>query len=220
MDQKVLIDGLLMFLGLIVLLTFHEFGHAWVAWKCGDDTARLQGRVSLNPAVHIDPLGTLVLPLVMVVLQSFGHDLSGILLGWARPVPVNTHNLRRPSVDDLLVTLAGPGMNLLVGIVLIAGARLGYAIASPGLIEVTEKMAFASLALCFFNMLPIPPLDGSRVLRNLTGMSYETYNQFAQYGFFLLMIAINLRFVQIILGVATGATYGLIATVFGLPSFY
>src|SRR5437588_3749933 len=94
MDPKVVIDGLIMYLGLLVLLTFHEFGHAWMAWKCGDDTARLQGRVSLNPLVHIDPIGTVVMPLLMIFLSTSGSGLGNFLIGWAKPVPVNPNNLR------------------------------------------------------------------------------------------------------------------------------
>jgi Zn-dependent protease len=115
MDARLLVDGLIMFLGLVVLLTLHEFGHAWVAWKCGDDTARRQGRVSLNPLVHIDLLGTVIIPLLMIFLSANGSTLSRFLVGWAKPVPVDPRNLRNPKLDDILVTLAGPGMNLLLG---------------------------------------------------------------------------------------------------------
>ena len=122
MDANWIIEGLISYLGLIVLLTFHEFGHAWVALKCGDDTARLQGRVSLNPLVHIDPIGTVLLPLMMIFLP-FG--VSRFMIGWAKPVPVNPHNLRNPRVDDILVTMAGPAMNLILAVVLVGLARVG-----------------------------------------------------------------------------------------------
>src|SRR5437868_7890132 len=108
MDPQMVIDGLIEYLGLLLLLTCHEFGHAWMAWRCGDDTARSQGRVSLNPLVHIDPIGTVLMPL----LQIFAPGAGQYLVGWARPVPVNPYNLRSPRVDDILVTLAGPWMNL------------------------------------------------------------------------------------------------------------
>src|SRR5512142_1854871 len=108
MDPRLLIDGLIMYLGLIVLLTFHEFGHAWMAWKCGDDTARLQGRVSLNPLVNIDPIGTVLMPLLMIFLSP---SLGRFLVGWAKPVPVNPYNLKNGKMDDIMVTLAGPWMN-------------------------------------------------------------------------------------------------------------
>src|SRR5262249_62019292 len=107
MDPRELVDGLIMYLGLLVLLTFHEFGHAWMAWKCGDDTARLQGRVTLNPIAHLDWLGTVVLPLLVVVLGASGSTMGRFIIGWGKPVPVNVHNLRRPRLDAILVAMAG-----------------------------------------------------------------------------------------------------------------
>src|SRR4029077_19293456 len=124
MDPRLIIDGLMLFLGLVVLLTFHEFGHAWVACKCGDDTARLQGRVSLNPLVHIDLIGTVILPLLMIFLSITGSGLGRFLVGWAKPVPVNPNKLRNPKMDDILVTLAGPWMNLILAVILVGLARL------------------------------------------------------------------------------------------------
>src|SRR5208282_6403470 len=108
-----IVNGLITYLGLVILLTFHEFGHAWVALKCGDDTAKLQGRVSLNPLVHIDPIGTVLLPLLMLFLSP---NISRFMIGWAKPVPVNPYNLRYPNRDDILVTMAGPGMNLVLAV--------------------------------------------------------------------------------------------------------
>src|SRR6516225_12285309 len=112
MEPRLLIDGLIRYLGLIVLLTFHEFGHAWMAWKCGDDTARSQGRVSLNPIVHIDLIGTVLLPLLMIFSSASGSGFGRFLVGWAKPVPVTLANLRNPRMDDILITFAGPWMNL------------------------------------------------------------------------------------------------------------
>src|SRR5438874_4345100 len=189
MDQRLLLDGLLMYLGLVVLLTFHEFGHAWMAWKCGDDTARLQGRVSLNPLVHIDPIGTVVMPLLMIFLSLSGSGLGQFLIGWAKPVPVNPYNLRNPRVDDILVTLAGPWMNLLLAVVIMGLGRLGMVLNSESMVSICLSMAEPSLLLCFFNLLPIPPLDGSQVVRSLLGMSFATYSQIARSGFLLIIVA-------------------------------
>ena len=122
MDANWIIEGLISYLGLIVLLTFHEFGHAWTAEKCGDDTARLHGRCSLNPIVHIDPIGTVVLPLLMIFLSP---GISRFMIGWAKPVPVNPYNLRNPRLDDILVSMAGPAMNLILAVALMALARVG-----------------------------------------------------------------------------------------------
>src|SRR6266853_3478673 len=188
MDPKMVIDGLIQYLVLVVLLTFHEFGHAWMAWKCGDDTARLQGRVSLNPLVHIDPIGTVVMPLLGIFLSLNGSILSRFLIGWAKPVPVNLYNLRNRRVDDILVTLAGPWMNLLLAIVIMGLARVGLIANYQGMVQVCLQMAHLSLLLCFFNLLPIPPLDGAQVVRSLIGMTYEAYYQFARYGFIILIL--------------------------------
>src|SRR5476651_311065 len=122
MDANHIVDGLIFYLGLVVLLTFHEFAHAWAAWKCGDDTARLQGRLSLNPLVHIDPIGTVLLPLFMIFGPS---GITRFALGYAKPVPVNPYNLRRKNLDDILVTMAGPTMNLILAVALVAFARIG-----------------------------------------------------------------------------------------------
>jgi Zn-dependent protease len=213
MDSRILIDGLIMYLGLLVLLTFHEFGHAWMALRCGDDTARLHGRVSLNPLAHIDPIGTVVLPLVMILLPG----LSGFLVGWAKPVPVNPYNLRNPRVDDILVTLAGPWMNLLLAIVLMGLTRVGLMVHSAGIQEICMGWAQLSLTLCFFNLLPIPPLDGSQVLRSVTGMSYEAYAQFARYGFIVLIIALQFQPLLSGLALVTMKSQSIIGGWFGIP---
>src|SRR5262249_11617679 len=177
MDPRELVDGLIMYLGLLVLLTFHEFGHAWMAWKCGDDTARSQGRVSLNPIVHIDLIGTVLLPLLMIFSSASGSSFGRFLVGWAKPVPVTLENLRNPRMDDILITFAGPWSNLLLAVVFIALARGGVLVQSDTMVEVCLEVARLSLLLFFLNLLPIPPLDGSRIARVLIGMSYETYFQ-------------------------------------------
>lgn len=212
MDSRLLIDGVIMYLGLLALLTFHEFGHAWMAWKCGDDTAKLQGRCSLNPLAHIDPIGTVLLPLVMIFLPGAGQ----FLVGWAKPVPVNTHNLRNPRWDDILVSMAGPWMNLLLAVALVGMARASLGANSPSMTQFCLQTAQLSLVLCFFNLIPIPPLDGSHVLRSLIGMSYETYAQIARFGFIAVIIIIQVPLVQKILGSFTRGSLSIIAGWFGL----
>jgi len=217
MNLELITNGLLMYLGLVVLLTFHEFGHAWVALKCGDDTARLQGRCSLNPIVHIDPIGTVVLPLAMIFLSMTGSGLGRFLIGWAKPVPVNPYNLRHPRADDILVSMAGPVMNLLLAVVLMALARVGLLVNSADLVELCLQMTSLSLLLCFFNLIPIPPLDGSHMLRNLMNMSYETYWQLSRYGFIAIILVIQIPFVRDLLSIATYGTLALLAFCFGFP---
>jgi Zn-dependent protease len=213
MDPRALVDGLIMYLGLLVLLTFHEFGHAWMAWKCGDDTARLRGRVSLNPVVHIDLLGTVILPLLMVLLPGAGR----FLIGWAKPVPVNPSNLRNPKMDDILVTLAGPWMNLLLAIVLMGLMRIGTLIHYAAMEEVCFSLAHLSLLLCFFNLLPIPPLDGSQIVRTLFGISLETYHRMARYGFLVLILVLQVPAVQSTLLFVTVKSQLIIGSWFGMP---
>ena len=213
MDEKMIIDGLIYYIGLVILLTFHEFGHAWTAWRCGDDTARLQGRVSLNPLVHIDPIGTVVLPLIMIFASP---GLSRFMVGWAKPVPVNPYNLGNPRRDDILVTMAGPGMNVVLAVLLVALARVGDVLHNEDMVVLCVQWASLSLMLCFFNLIPIPPLDGSHVMRNVTGMTYETYNQLARFGFIAVIIVLQIPFVRQALGFATFGTLALLARIFGV----
>lgn len=208
-----LADGLLQYLFLVILLTFHEFGHAVTAMWCGDDTARLQGRVSLNPLVHIDPIGTVLLPLLMIFLPT---GISRFMVGWAKPVPVNPHNLRNKGFDDILVTMAGPFMNLLLGLVLLVAVKIAIVCNSQEAANMFDRAAILSLLLCFFNLIPIPPLDGSHIMRIVTGMSWETYANFARFGFIFVIIAINIHEVQVLLSSVVYGTHDLIAHLFGL----
>ncbi|HXR05398.1 MAG TPA: site-2 protease family protein [Verrucomicrobiae bacterium] len=213
-NSDVVVEGLITYIGLVILLTFHEFGHAWVASKCGDDTARLQGRVSLNPLVHIDPIGTVLLPLLMLFLSP---NISRFMIGWAKPVPVNPFNLRSPNRDDILVTLAGPGMNLVLAVALMALVRVGLLVHLEPMADVCLRYAYVSLLLCFFNLIPIPPLDGSRVMRVLVGMSYETYWHLSRFGFIGVILVLNLPYVRQVLGAVTDTTLLGLATLFGIP---
>ena len=211
--METIYDGLIQYLMLIALLTFHEFGHAWTAWKCGDDTARLQGRVSLNPVVHMDIIGTVVLPLMMIFLP---YGYSRFMIGWAKPVPVNPYNLGHPRRDDILVTMAGPGMNLILAVLLVALARTGIIFHSMAMAVLCLQAARLSLLLCFFNLIPIPPLDGSHVMRNLAGMSYETYANLARYGFIAVIVLLQIKPVQDTLNAVTDGTLGWLAQLFGV----
>src|SRR5277367_1942468 len=152
MDSNQIVDGLLFYIGLVVLLTFHEFAHAWMAWKCGDDTARLQGRLSLNPIVHIDPIGTVALPLIMIFASP---TVGRFLIGWAKPVPFNPANLGNRWRDEMLIAMAGPAMNIFLAVALVAFARVAVMFGSETAMELFLQMAQLSLLLCFFNLIPI-----------------------------------------------------------------
>ncbi len=212
---NLIVNGLITYLGLIILLTFHEFGHAWMGMRCGDDTARLQGRVSLNPLVHIDPIGTVLLPLFMI----FGPaGISRFVIGWAKPVPFNPGNLNNRWRDEMLIAMAGPAMNIILAVVLVGFARVAVLLGSEVATELLLQMASLSLILCFFNLIPIPPLDGSHVLRNLTGMTYESYFQFSRYGFIAIIIILQIPFVRTLLSLVTYSTLDLLAFCFHFPS--
>ena len=211
MDSQIA-DGLIFYLCLVVLLTFHEFAHAWMASKCGDDTARLQGRLSLNPIVHIDPVGTVILPLIMIFVSP---TVGRFLVGWAKPVPFNPHNLRSRWRDEMLIAMAGPAMNLILAVLLVAFARVALMFQAAEVFGLFLQSAQLSLVLCFFNLIPIPPLDGSHVLRNLSGMSYETYMNLCRYGFIGIIIVLQIPGVRLIIGFLTGSTLVGIASLFG-----
>jgi Zn-dependent protease len=215
-SPNLIFDGLLSYVLLLILLTFHEFAHAWTAWKCGDDTAKDLGRVSLNPVVHMDLLGTVVLPLVVVFLSAANSSLANFIIGWGKPVPVNPYNLRHRRRDDTLVALAGPAMNLALAVVIMVLARIFVSAGLQSMVEVAVRMTIISLVLCFFNLLPIPPLDGSHVIKNLIGMKDETYIRLCQFGFIIVILAIQLPFVQGAIHFATKGTFVLISRAVGL----
>jgi Zn-dependent protease len=213
MDQSHIAQGLIFYLLLVSLLTFHEFGHAWTAMKLGDDTAKDQGRVSLNPLVHIDPIGTVLMPLLMIFLPA---NAGRFLLGWAKPVPVNLANLKHRNRDDALITLAGPGMNLLLAAVLVVVARAAVALHQPQLAEILVNAAELSLMLCFFNLLPVPPLDGSHIMRIVVGMSYETYWRISQFGFLIVIGLLQVPLVSQTIGTLTEFTLNGLCRAVGL----
>jgi Zn-dependent protease len=216
MDTSRLVDGLISFACFIPILTLHEWAHAWTAHKCGDDTARSLGRISLNPAAHIDPIGTIALPFLAIFLGAIGSGAASFIIGWGKPVPVNISNLRHRRRDDTLVALAGPAMNVVLALgVLVAGKLF----AIPGwttLVEGCQWLALISLFLCFFNLLPIPPLDGSHVLKNAVGMSEETYGNLCRFGFIAVILVIQLPGVRETIALATFGTFNLLALVVGL----
>ncbi len=213
---SLIFDGLLSYVCLVVLLTFHEFGHAWTADKCGDPTARNLGRVSLNPVVHMELVGTVVLPLLVVFLSAAESALASFIIGWGKPVPVNPSNLRNRRLDGTLIALAGPAMNLALAAVLMAMAR-GFELAGmESMIDVAVRMTVISLVLCFFNLIPIPPLDGSHVLKNLVGMRDETFLHLARFGFIAVILVVQLPLVRGLIQTATRTTIEALARVVGL----
>ncbi|MHB1306312.1 MAG: site-2 protease family protein [Limisphaerales bacterium] len=217
MSTNAIIDGLIGYLCLLVLLTFHEFAHAWTAWKCGDDTAHREGRVSLNPLVHMDLLGTVILPLAVVFLSAASSGLAGFIVGWGKPVPVDPSNLRNPRWHDTLIAMAGPAMNVAIAALLMPFARLLFAGQQPELANVVLLMAHISLLLCFFNLLPVPPLDGSHLVKNLTNMRDETYFRISQYGLIIVIVLLQIPQVRFLIGFSTNMTFVVFAKLAGVP---
>jgi Zn-dependent protease len=156
---------------LLMALTVHEAAHAYAAKLLGDDTAELLGRLSLNPLVHLDPLGTLA----MLV--------AGV--GWAKPVPVNTSNFTNPRLHNLFVALAGPASNLLLAIVFAVFSAIFKPDPSSLAAAVTTLVIYFNIVLMLFNLIPIPPLDGSKILHLF--MSDESFYTLEQYGTYILL---------------------------------
>jgi Zn-dependent protease len=213
MDSNAIADGLIQYLMLVALLTFHEFAHAWAGWKCGDDTARLQGRLSLNPLVHIDPIGTVLLPLLMIFLPA---SVGRFIIGWAKPVPFDPRNLGHPGRDEILIAMAGPAMNLVLAVALVAFARVGLIFHSRDAAELLMSGAALSLLLCFFNLIPVPPLDGSHVLRVVTGMGYEAYAKFASFSFIIVIVLLQIPDFRNLLNSVTYGMLEVLARIFGV----
>ena len=178
------------FIVLLFSLTIHEMAHAWTADRLGDPTARLRGRVSLNPLVHADPIGTVLFPLLALI--------SGFpLIGWAKPVPVDVRNLRRGRRDFVLVAAAGPSSNLVMAVAAaillqltpVTPVTLGEPNVTAPLASLFSLAMRINVLLAIFNMIPIPPLDGGNVLSGLLpeGLAIA-FNRIRPYGFLLLYV--------------------------------
>ncbi len=164
---------------LALAISVHEAAHAWMANRLGDPTARHQGRISLNPINHIDPVGTVLVPLILIISQT------GMLFGWAKPTPFNPWNLKNPKRDSALISLAGPASNLLLATLLAIIFRfpLGTLVET-----VLLQLIVLNLVLAFFNLLPIPPLDGFKVVAGLLPRSlYYQWMGLERYGFLILI---------------------------------
>ena len=186
---------------------FHEFGHGWMASRWGDPTAKAQGRLTLNPAAHIDPVGTLLFPAI--------NMLTGIplLIGWAKPVPINPTRFRKYRPGLFWVSSAGPGMNVLIALVsgLLAAAFLRFVPQDFYLYEPLQRMLVASVmvnySLAVFNLLPLPPLDGSKIVESVLPLELgRQYERIAAYSFWILMALMISGALNILSGPITMAT--------------
>jgi Zn-dependent protease len=226
-----LIVAVFEFVLLLFSLCVHECAHAWMASRLGDQTAREMGRVSLNPMDHIDPIGSLLFPALMIFGPLVGIPFfGGMLIGWAKPTPVITRNFRKIVRDDNLTTLAGPVSNLLiVFIAMVVLAIISVAVpdgrqfvyyafngsllvdVSPGVQTVVLLATLAilvNLSLFFFNLLPIPPLDGSHLLRNaLPYNAVQTYDRIPIWVSWLLMMVFGGVILRILLSPSLALVY-------------
>lgn len=231
MQSAVFAIAVFEFVLLIFSLSFHECSHAWMASRLGDQTARLQGRVTLNPIYHIDVVGTLIVPAIIIFGPLIGFSLFGnILIGWAKPTPVLTRNFRKIRRDDNLTTLAGPVSNLILAVVatlillaVIHALPYGRAVVMhtfnnelllgvPSPVQAIVLLGIAAvkinLALLIFNMLPIPPLDGSSLLRNLLPYNaVQTYDRIPFWVSWMLMILVGGYIMSIFLVPSLSAVY-------------
>jgi Zn-dependent protease len=175
---------------LVFSLCLHEFGHAYAANRLGDPTPRMLGRLTLDPRAHVDPIGTILFPLIMFLSPGLGS----FLIGWAKPVPVTSENFKNPRRDDVIVSVAGPAANLflftlamgLLWVLRVTGLLSGDL--PPVVVQFLWSFALMNFFLAFFNLLPIPPLDGSWVVRSLLPgrLSYQ-YSKLYPYGNFIIL---------------------------------
>lgn len=188
-----IISLLLSALAVIVGIVIHESAHALAAYALGDSTARARGRVSLNPLKHIDPFGTIILPVLMILA-------GGPVFAYAKPVPVYLGNLKHPKRDEVLVALAGPASNILLAILfafllsvvqdLLLVGTISFALAN-GLFSFCLTAMYVNLSLAFFNLIPLPPLDGSSILvLFLHGNALQTYYRIQHYAMPILIIVL------------------------------
>lgn len=217
------------FILLIFSLSVHECAHAWTASRLGDQTARMQGGVTLNPAYHVDPVGTLLFPALIIFGPFIGFTFfSGLIVGWAKPTPVTTRNFRRITRDDNITTLAGPVSNLLlalIGFVVLAvisvavpsghelvmatfegSVALGAAL--PAVVLLAFLAIKINLSLMAFNLLPIPPLDGSRLVRNMLPYNaVQVYDRIPIWVSYLFMILFGGTLIYLVLNPMLALVY-------------
>ncbi len=216
MDMTLIQKICIWVLPVLFAIVFHEMAHGWVALKFGDKTALMLGRLSPNPLHHIDPIGTILVPGVLLVL-------GGVIFGWAKPVPINARNFKHPRANMAVLAVAGPISNLLMAILWALVAKLGILLTddvstfSKPLIYMGQAGIFINLMLFLLNLIPIPPLDGGRFVSNILPlkMSYY-YDKVEPFGFLLLLILLVTGVLSSILAPVLYWLFNTTFAVFGL----
>ncbi|MCB2426382.1 site-2 protease family protein [Methylophaga pinxianii] len=217
-DEFSLIQKIIIWtLPVLFAITVHEVAHGWAALKLGDKTAQMMGRLTLNPIKHIDPLGTILVPGLLLMF-------TGFMFGWAKPVPVTFQNLRNPKKDMAWVALAGPCANLVMGFLWAMVAKLGLLLAVKDVL-ISGPMIYMGVAgvlvngmLMLLNLLPLPPLDGGRVLVSILPPHLAwRVEKIEPYGFFILLALLYFGIVMMILWPLMQAYMGLLAFIFDMP---
>lgn len=177
---------------LVMSIVLHEVAHGYAANWLGDPTARLQGRLTMNPVPHLDPIGSVLIPGLLVLSQA------GLLFGWAKPVPYNPYNLRNAKWGEAMVAAAGPAVNILLALIFALLIRLAPTLGlSASFLDIASYIVFINLILAFFNMIPLPPLDGSKIIKAF--LPFQAARQYDQFLYKVQSFGLIFTFVFIFL---------------------
>lgn len=198
-------------------ITLHEVAHGWVAKVHGDPTAESMGRLSFNPLNHIDPIGTIIVPIVLITITGFGF-------GWAKPVPVNFNLLRNPKKDMIWVAAAGPGANLIMALFWAAVMKVGFILTSQSewiatpMILMGQAGIIVNLIFLLLNLLPVPPLDGGRILAGLVPVRFSyALAKIEPFGLFIIFGLLAMGVLSLLLNPPLIFLASLIGKIFGIP---
>src|ERR1041384_85664 len=222
LNPEQLIPRLVIYMVVLLLaISAHEAAHAWMSYKFGDDTARLLGRITLNPVAHTDPIGTLLIPIVGFIFGAIGGPLASIpLIGWGKPTPVNPLRWHNKDLANIMVSIAGILANLLIAIIafVIFKVFLITRVIDPDTLSLNDPVTLflfdlliMNVSLAIFNLLPFPPLDGSKVLYSVLPPSAQPILEFLeQYGFFILIFLMYMGFTRLIMSPVLGLIFYLL----------